>query len=181
LCHDDRVLLPVEWVPATVPAADADLLVREGLFLGIRAVTAFPTGAAFRLVIRVRDENVVDGVDYRAICGHSLRGSPPPADGLAVRAQAETAGAVSECQIWRSKSLMQNPFAVVLGKLADRAGTALLAGPAMRAGWMPSAPGSILENLILSCAVHVSITMIWAKCRSCQAAAAQPRTGKPHG
>jgi hypothetical protein len=77
LCHDDRVLLPVEWVPATVPAADADLLVREGLFLGIRAVTAFPTGAAFRLVIRVRDENVIDGVDYRAICGHSLRGSPP--------------------------------------------------------------------------------------------------------
>jgi hypothetical protein len=94
------VLLPVEWVPATVPAADADLLVREGFFLGIRAVTAFPTGVAFRLVIRVRDENVVDGVDYRAICGHSLRGSPPPAGGLAVRAQAETAGAVSECQIW---------------------------------------------------------------------------------
>ena len=98
-CHNDRVL-PVDWVPATVPTADADLLVRHGLFLGIRAVTAFPTGVAFRLVIRVRDENVVDGVDYRAICGHSLRGSPPTAGGLAVRAQAETAGAVSECQIW---------------------------------------------------------------------------------
>jgi hypothetical protein len=101
LCHHDRVpILPVEWVPATVPAADADLLMRQGLFLGIRAVTAFPTGVAFRLVIRVRGENVVDGVDYRAVCGHSLNGSPPPADGLAVRAQAEIAGAVSECKIW---------------------------------------------------------------------------------
>jgi hypothetical protein len=100
LCHDDRVQLPVEWVPATVPAADADLLVREGLFLGIRAVSAFPTGVAFWLVIRVRDKNVVDGVDYRAICGHAMRGYVPPAGGLAVRAQAETAGAVSECKIW---------------------------------------------------------------------------------
>ena len=91
---------PVEWVPATVPAADADLLVREGLFLGIRDVSAFPTGVAFRLVVRVRDRNVVDGVDYRAICGHAMRGYVPPAGGLAVRAQAETAGAVSECRIW---------------------------------------------------------------------------------
>jgi hypothetical protein len=91
---------PVEWVPVTVPTGDADLLAREGFFLGIRAVTAFPTGVAFRLVIRVRDQNVADGVDYRAICGHSINGSPPPADGLAVRAQAEIAGAVSECQIW---------------------------------------------------------------------------------
>jgi hypothetical protein len=63
-------------------------------------VTAFPTGVAFRLVIRVRDEHVVDGVDYRAICGHSMRGDLPPAGGLAVRAEAETVGAVSECQIW---------------------------------------------------------------------------------
>lgn len=101
MCHDDRVqLLPVEWVPATVPAADADLLVREGLFLGLRAVSAFPTGVAFRLVIRVREKNVVDDVDYRAICGHSLNGCLPPAGGLAVRAQAESAGAVSECKIW---------------------------------------------------------------------------------
>ena len=83
-----------------MPAADADLLVRDGLFLGIRAVTAFPAGVAFWLVIRVRDEKVVDGVDYRAICGHSLRGYAPPAGGLAVRAQAEAGGAVSECRIW---------------------------------------------------------------------------------
>jgi hypothetical protein len=95
------VQLPDEWVPATVPDADADLLVREGLFLGIRAVTAYPTGVAFRLVIRVRDKNVLGGVDYRATCGHSMQGSPPPAGGLAVRARAETAaGAVRDCQIW---------------------------------------------------------------------------------
>jgi hypothetical protein len=91
---------PVEWVPVTVPTADADLLARRGFFLGIRAMTAFPVGVAFRLVIRVRDENVADGVDYRAICGHSINGAPPPADGLAVRAQADIAGAMSECRIW---------------------------------------------------------------------------------
>jgi hypothetical protein len=55
---------------------------------------------AFWLVIRVRDKNVVDGVDYRAICGHAMSGYVPPAGSLAVRAQAETAGAVSECKIW---------------------------------------------------------------------------------
>ena len=92
--------MPVEWIPATVPTADADLLLRDRFFLGIRAVTALPTGVAFRLVIRVRDENVVDGLDYRAICGHSVSGYSPPAGGLAVRVQAETAGTVSECRIW---------------------------------------------------------------------------------
>jgi hypothetical protein len=91
---------PVEWVPVTVPTADADLFARRGFFLGIRAVTAFPTGVAFRLVIPVRDQNVADGVDYRAICGHSINGSPPPPNGLAVRARAEIAGVVSECRIW---------------------------------------------------------------------------------
>jgi hypothetical protein len=94
------VIQPVEWVPATVSAADADLVVRDGLFLGIRAVSAFPTGVAFRLVIRVRDVNVGHDIDYRALLGHTLRGFTTPADGLAVRAQAEIAGAVSECKIW---------------------------------------------------------------------------------
>ena len=84
----------------TVPTADADLSARRGFFLGIRAVTAFPTGVAFWLVSRVREQNVTDGVDYRAICGHSINGAPPPAGGLAVRAQAEIAGAVSECRLW---------------------------------------------------------------------------------
>jgi hypothetical protein len=92
--------LPVEWVPATVSGADADLMVRQGLFLGIRAMTAFPTGVAFQLVICVRDENIVHGVDYRAICGHSLLETPSPVGALAVRAQAESAGVVRECQIW---------------------------------------------------------------------------------
>ena len=101
MCEDDRVsVAPVEWVPATVPAADADLLVRDGFFLGIRAVSAFPTGVAFWLVIRVRDEEIVDGADYRAICGHRVQGYAHPAGGLAMRAQAEAGGAVSECRIW---------------------------------------------------------------------------------
>jgi hypothetical protein len=92
---------PIDWVPVTVPGADADLLAREGLFVGIRALTAFPAGVAFRLVIRVRDQEVADDqVDYRGICGHAMRGVTTPPGGLALRAQAETAGTVSECWIW---------------------------------------------------------------------------------
>lgn len=102
--HNDRVqlpvVMPVEWIPATVPTADADLLARDRFFLGIRAMTALPTGVAFRLVIRVRDEIVSDGMDYRAIRGHSVSGHSPPAGGLALRAQAETAGTVTQCRIW---------------------------------------------------------------------------------
>jgi hypothetical protein len=85
----------------TVPGADVNLLACPGLFVGIRALTAFPTGVAFRLVVRVRDQDVAhDQVDYRGICGHSMRGVTTPPGSLALRAQAVIAGAASERKIW---------------------------------------------------------------------------------
>jgi hypothetical protein len=41
-----------------------------------------------------------DALDYRAVCGHGVLGYPPPAGGLALRAQAESGDAASGCQIW---------------------------------------------------------------------------------